>query len=450
MTGARPPPPAHSDPAHPRRGILADMTRCLRYVTCVVALAVLAGACSDDDAAAPEPGIEEADASSTSSTTAAGDEASDLPDAYAGHESEVYAEDGHWLCKPGIAENVCQRDLDATLVFADGSTELQPHEPASDPPIDCFYVYPTTSTDESPNSDLVPAEADEIFTAYNQAARYTAACRVFAPVYRQRTLTALLGSVEVPDDVDPGEIAYADVVDAFRHYMANDNDGRGVVLIGHSQGAGLLRRLLAEEIEPEPALVDRLVSAHLLGTTVAVPEGETVGGSLSEIPLCTSAEQTGCVVTYSSFRESAPPPENSLFGRAREAGQRAGCVNPADPALEDGEHATLEPYFLVETVEGALSSGAQPFADPARESEIDTPWVSYPDFVSAACVEDDQSSYLSLAVDGDPADPRTDDIGGDLTPQWGMHLVDVSVAMGVLVSLARSQGEAYAAEGPGA
>jgi hypothetical protein len=38
--------------------------------------------------------------------------------------------------------------------------------------------------------------------------------------------------------------------------------------------------------------------------------------------------------------------------------------------------------------------------------------------------------YLALVVHGDPADPRTDDIGGDLTPDWGKHLIDANVAMG--------------------
>lgn len=418
------------------------MTRSARAAVCGIVLAVLIAACSGDDASSPDA-AGEADTSSTTTTDAP--PLDPLPASYASHDSEVYSDDAHWLCRPDLADDVCHRDLDTTLVYADGTTEVRPHEPAEDPAVDCFYVYPTTSTDESANSDLVPAEADEIFTTYNQAARYTAACRVFAPVYRQRTLPALLGGVDVPDDVDPREVAYADVVDAFRHYMANFNDGRGVILIGHSQGASVLRRLVAEEIEPEPALRQRLVSAHLLGTTVAVPEGEPVGGTLSEIPLCTQSDETGCVVTYSSFRQSAPPPPDSLFGQAREAGEQAGCVNPSDPALDDGERATLEPYFLVEAVDGALGTAEQPFEDPARTAEIDTPWVSYPDFVSAACVEDGEFSYLSITVDGDPADPRTDDIRGDLTPQWGLHLIDVNVALGDLVSLARSQADAYVA-----
>ena len=60
--------------------------------------------------------------------------------------------------------------LDTTIVNTDGTTELEVHEPTSDPLIDCFYVYPTVSRDPEANSDLVPAEEDEIYTTVNQAA----------------------------------------------------------------------------------------------------------------------------------------------------------------------------------------------------------------------------------------------------------------------------------------
>ena len=104
-----------------------------------------------------------------------------LPAGWEGYSSATYADDAHWLCKPGIADDVCSRDLDATRVAADGTTEVEPHEAAEDPAVDCFYVYPTVSEDPTPNSDLVPAEAQEINTVYNQAARLTSSCRLYAP-----------------------------------------------------------------------------------------------------------------------------------------------------------------------------------------------------------------------------------------------------------------------------
>ena len=415
-----------------------------RFTALVLAAGLIAASCSGDDDSA-----DSSDGGDSSVDAAASDQATDgaeveLPESYVGYESEVYADDAHWLCRPGLADDVCARDLDATAVLADGSTEVQTHEVAEDPPIDCFYVYPTVSADEGPNSDFEAAEGSEIFTVYNQAARLTGACRVFAPIYRQVTLS-MIGGTEPPEGVDPPQIAYDDVVDAFRHYVANESDGRPFVLVGHSQGAGHLNRLIADEVDGEPLLRDRLVSALLLGSTVAVPEGEVVGGDFQNVPACEAADQVGCVVSYASFRSTVPPPDNSFFGRPRDGDGRASCVNPARP---EGGPAMLQPYFVVQLPEGGALigglRGAQPFADEARTAEITTPFVTFPDLVEAECVDDGEFSYLSLTVHADPADPRVDDIGGDLTPEWGMHLIDANVAMGDLLDLVQAQSAAYA------
>jgi hypothetical protein len=414
-------------------------TRPRRLAAALAAALVVAAACSSDDGGGEGAGG--GDEAAADTTAPAADV--ELPAAYEGYESELYADDANWLCKPGIDDDVCARDLDATAVSADGSTEVLAHEPAEDPAVDCFYVYPTTSGDEGPNSDLEAGESEEIFTAYNQAARLSASCRVFAPVYRQVTLS-MIGGGEAPEGVDPGQVAYDDVVDAFRHYVANESEGRGFVLYGHSQGASLINQLISEEIDDEPRLRDRLVSALILGWGLSVPDGEVVGGDFANVPLCEAAGQVGCAVSYASFRSTSPPPADSFFGRPRGGSGLAACVNPASP---EGGSAALQPYFLVDQADGALLGGsaAQPFADVARTEEITTPFVTYPDFVEAECVRDeDDVSYLSLTVNGDPDDPRTDDIGGDLTPEWGMHLIDANVAMGDLVDLVQAQAEAYA------
>ncbi|HET8619330.1 MAG TPA: DUF3089 domain-containing protein [Acidimicrobiales bacterium] len=407
-------------------------TRGTTLARAVAALALAAAACSgggDGDEAGDGPG---GDAATTSEPAA-------LPAGWEGYSSATYADDAHWLCKPGIADDVCSRDLDATAVAADGTTEVEPHEAAEDPAVDCFYVYPTVSEDPTPNSDLVPAEGQEINTVYNQAARLTSSCRLYAPVYRQVTLS-MIGGGAGADRAAIGATAYGDVVDAFKHYVANDSDGRGFVLIGHSQGAGMLSRLIADEIDGEPLLRDRLVSAYILGSSVHVPAGEVVGGVFDEVPLCEEPDQVGCVVSYATFRATAPPEAGAFFGRASDVGP-AACVNPADLA---GGPAALHPYFLVDgRASGLLGGTSQPFADPARTSGITTPWVTYPGLLEAECVTQGDLTYLSLTVNGDPADPRTDDIEGDLPGGWGLHIVDANIAMGDIEDLVASQAAAY-------
>ena len=360
---------------------------------------------------------------------------------YPGYRSEIYADPANWLCRPD-KDDVCDHDLDATSVKSSGQTRVERFRPASDPKIDCFYVYPTISTDETGNSDLVPGDDQELFVVRQQAARLGAECRVFAPVYRQVTLTALtaiLGGNPIPSDP---ALAYDDVVDAWKHYIANDNHGRGVVLIGHSQGSGHLTALIRNEIDPSPELRDRLVSAMLLGTSLQVPEGEDVGGDFANVPLCRRRDQTACAIAYASFRSTAPPPDNSLFGGSEQEGLQAACVNPASLA---GGSGTLHPYLPTDGRSLPITPLPEPppWVDPSLGVEMATPFVTLPGFIEAECAEHNGFVYLAITVNGDVSDPRIDDIGGDLTPEWGLHLVDANVAMGDLVALARSQGQAW-------
>jgi hypothetical protein len=331
--------------------------------------------------------------------------------------------------------------MDATAVKANGKAKVERWKPARKPKIDCFYVYPTISSDPGGNSDLVPDENAEIFVARQQAARLGSVCRVFAPVYRQVTLTALLaglGGNPIPVD---SALADADLLDAWKHYVANDNEGRGVVLMGHSQGAGRLITLIENEIDPNPDLRARLVSAILLGTSLQVPVGADVGGDFANVPLCRSPKDTACAISFSSFRSTVPPPANSFFGRSLGEGLEAACTNPADLR---GGRATLHPYFPTDGASLPIISVPPPdWVDPSKGVTVETPFVTLPRFVEAECAKSDGFVYLSLFVNGDPADPRIDDIGGDLTPEWGMHLIDANVVMGDLVKVVKGQAKAH-------
>ena len=357
---------------------------------------------------------------------------------YPGYQSAIYADPAHWLCRPD-RDDVCDHDLEATVVKANGKTRTKGWRPARRPKFDCFYVYPTISTDPTANSDLVPGEDEELYVVRQQAARLGSECRVFAPVYRQVTLTALTGAVGGADR----PLAYADVVDAWKHYIANDNEGRGVVLIGHSQGAGHLTALIRNEIDPNPELRARLVSGMLLGTSVQVAQGQDIGGDFTNIPLCRSRRQAGCVISYASFRATAPPPVNSLFGRSLEPGTQAACTNPA--ALGGGS-GPLEGYFPTDGRTLPILPPASPpvWVDPPRGGPITTPFVTLPGFLEAECAEHNGFVYLSIILNGDPADPRIDDFRGiDLTAEWGLHLADANLAMGNLVTIAHSQARVH-------
>ena len=408
-----------------------------RALAAALAGALALAACSNDGAGS-------ADDAAGSDAAAGPEDGSGGPLArYADYESVNYGDPSHWLCRPG-ADDACAGDLTATVVEPGGTTAVEEFVPADDPPVDCFYVYPTISRDETPYSDWEASPEEEGFVVLHQAARLASTCRVYAPIYRQRTLTALLASLGGSDapggqEGDPFE----DVLDAFRTYMAEDNGGRGFVLVGHSQGAGMLDELIRTEIDPHEDVRERLVAAYLAGTAVTVPEGEVVGGDFQNVPLCAAPDETGCVLTWATFRSTAPPPPNSFFGRPRDGEGVAGCVNPA---AVGGSSADLTPYFPADASASILSTlGARGGSGGwLPGTDITTPFVTLPGLVSGQCVSQGGFNYLSVMVNADPNDPRADDIGGDLTPEWGLHLVDVSIVMGDIVERVRDQAAAYA------
>jgi hypothetical protein len=279
-----------------------------------------------------------------------------------------------------------------------------------------------------------------------QLARFGSQCRIYAPLYRQATLTALRAATTgQPMPVDRA-MGYNDVVDAWNYYLKNDNNNRGVVLIGHSQGAGVLTQLIRNEIDGKP-VQSQIVSALLIGTSLPVPVGKDVGGAFTNIPVCKSAAQAGCVIAYASFRSTIPPPADSRFGRVQQEGMQAACVNPA---AIDGSKGALHSYLS--SGGGSITGSAaepQPWVKP--EKKIETRWVSVPGLLTAKCVSNGKASYLEVTVNGNSSDPRTDDIPGDViangkpNPSWGLHLIDVHLAMGNLVDIVGKQAKAFAA-----
>ena len=351
-----------------------------------------------------------------------------------------------WLCKPGLVSDPCLSSEETTVELGDGSSFAQPAQPASSPPIDCFYVYPTVSSQLTTNANL-DIDPEETQIAIDQASRFSQTCNVYAPIYPQLTLLA----ISTPGSVTPEASleAYLGVLSAWKEYLAKYNDGRGIVLIGHSQGAFLLKQLIKEQIDPNPALRKQLVSAVLLGGNVLVPKGKTVGGEFQNIPACQVAWQAHCVVAYSSFLKE--PPEGADFGRVNsplvektlteEEAEKFEvlCVNPS--LLVQGDYAgPLLRYESTSPFPGFLG-----LLGYIRAPKAPTPWVSMPGQYTAQCEHANGASWLQLTNVG-PAGETREQVAEVLGPLWGTHLEDVNVALGNLVELTALQSWTYQLE----
>ena len=351
-----------------------------------------------------------------------------------------------WLCKPGIDDNPClDEDLGGTGSLASGGSPTLDYRPAGRTGFDCFYVYPTQSEQPRLNADY-SRDLELKAVAANQAAQFSRICDVYAPVYRQYTNQALdaLGSLGPEGVAEIRDIAYDTMRSAFADFVSNHSKGRGFVLIGHSQGASHLSRLIDEEIDPNPVLRKRMISAIVPGSNnIYVPKGEVVGGNLENIPACTRGDQLGCVMAWSIYLEKAETglPANANFGRLgtgywvypedRPDPEQFEvlCVNPAELSGAQGQNTVL----------ANLSALAKNLGVPA-------PWNEFRGFYRTECLKGEDSSWLDMSaapgvtppfLDGLLREPRINSTLG------GLHVGDVNLVLGDLITIASRQGARY-------
>ena len=346
-----------------------------------------------------------------------------------------------WLCGPGVADDPCRPGLSTTRYdgWSERAGQVAPRRVRRG--VDCFYVYPTVSEQQRPVATR-RVDPELRSTALYQAARYSQICRVFAPVYRQATLTALQSGTTTRADYLK---AYGDVEDAFDAFLRRIGPRRGFVLLGHSQGSFHLQRLVRRRIDDRRSLRRRLVSAVLLGGDVTVRKGSDRGGVFHHVPTCERPRQLSCVIAFSAFNETPPP--GALFGRGgprvagflglpSRASLESACTNPA--ALGSGRRVALRSIVPTEPFAGTLIA--------AGISLLGLQWPTPPTtFVQSdgaftgRCSRAGGAHVLRIAsAPGTPV-PRPSPV-----PEWGLHLVDANVAQGDLVQVVRRQIRAFA------
>jgi hypothetical protein len=334
-----------------------------------------------------------------------------------------------WLCRPGQTPDPCAGSLATTFQRPDGTSRVvHPISPRRHP-IDCFYVYPTVSEEPTANADLSVTPQITAIAQY-QAARFSQLCDVYAPVYRQITLTALNGGV-TSSPPNP-QLAYDDVLAAWKEYLSRDNHGRGVVLIGHSQGTAMLTELIQQQIDPDPAARRLLVSALLLGGNVTTARGSDRGGSFTNVPTCTRDFETGCAIAYSTFDQT--PPSDSFFGRAPASttgpALQVACTNPA--SLTENRPRTAATIQRSEPFPGLIGAALQlMYGGPPPTAT--TPYLVPADRYTIQC----QTLNGAHVLDASPQ-AGVKALTPQPSPEWGLHLVDANLALGdLLVDVAR-------------
>jgi len=205
----------------------------------------------------------------------------------------------------------------------------QPQQQAT-APADVFFLHPTSyyGRRKKPvgwNAHLRDAATNtrtDSGAILHQATIFNTVGRVYAPRYRQAHLNAFF-TRDKASAAQALDLAYRDIEAAFDRYLSHWNDGRPIILVGHSQGAYLGMRLLRERIEGSPQR-QQLVVAYLVGWPIEKDY-------FRHVPPCTTASQTGCFCSWRTWKRQASrqlPPQPNVV-----------CTNPLTWSTREGEYA---------------------------------------------------------------------------------------------------------------
>ncbi|MBL0310946.1 MAG: DUF3089 domain-containing protein [Bacteroidetes bacterium] len=195
---------------------------------------------------------------------------------------------------------------------------------------DVFFIYPTTyyhgeTWNASIDDKKLNRRTDRKPVKY-QASVFNQSCRVYVPRYRQAIIEAFEKSHQ-KDGEKALDLAYQDVKSAFEYYMEHYNQGRPIIIASHSQGTRHARKLMQEFFDTT-ALRHQLVAAYLVGFGIT-------DSMYHNLKPCENGTQTGCYVTWASYKKGVEPGNSPLFGDV--------CVNPLswsrDKVFEDSSHS---------------------------------------------------------------------------------------------------------------
>lgn len=167
---------------------------------------------------------------------------------------------------------------------------------------DVFMLYPTAyaqkEKDDSPVSTISNASMQagaQVFMA-TQGSAFEASGNVYAPYYRQLDATWWLSKDKSEQQDYIQGVPKADVLAAFDYYINNLNNGRPFILVGHSQGAAMVKEILFDYMKEHPELNDRLVAAYVLGQSVTQAELDQNPG----IHFAQGADDNQSVISYNT------------------------------------------------------------------------------------------------------------------------------------------------------
>ncbi|WP_300367372.1 DUF3089 domain-containing protein [Brachyspira sp.] len=190
--------------------------------------------------------------------------------------------------------------------YSDKNNWLKISENNNEKEVDVFYLYPTAWSRENTNESIIcpinyPPMLQYITNVMTeQTSIFDEVGYVYAPLYRQADAVYLLDQKNNISKEEQDKYFYStpkeDAIAAFDYYIKNYNQNRPFILVGHSQGAMMIKEILIDYFKTNENLENRMVAAYILGYSVTQKD-------LDENPhlrFANNEYDTGVIISYNT------------------------------------------------------------------------------------------------------------------------------------------------------
>lgn len=204
--------------------------------------------------------------------------------------------------------------------------------------VDVFYLYPTVWYGDGTNKDFVcpidfkPMRENATNALISQSTIFEEVGNIYAPFYRQADALYILDTNNNIKNKEKyfNDIPKKDALAAFDYFIKNFNNNKPFILMGHSQGAMMIKEILKDYFKTNENLNNRLVAAYIIGYSVTTNDLE----KNPHLKFAKGEYDTGVIISY-----DVESPEFNGYNPTLLEG--AIAINPITWTLEEDE-ATKE------------------------------------------------------------------------------------------------------------